>query len=170
MENTGEQRNDSTLLPVRRRLHHVPPVGVSQYAAGAEYFMTICVDRAHYGIPLADAGRCGPLANDAIASAIFDAIEFRKTTGVWYPSFALVMPDHVHFISSFAVDTVIDRTVSGWKRFLARECGIVWQKGFVDHRLRNEAERAEKWQYIENNPVAKGLCPTAEDWPFRRTW
>ena len=80
------------------------------------------------------------------------------------------MPDHVHFISSFAADTVIDRAVASWKRFLARKCGIVWQKGFFDHRLRNEAERVEKWQYIENNPVAKGLCATAEDWPFRRTW
>jgi hypothetical protein len=132
--------------------------------------MTVCVDRAHYGISLADAGRRGPLANDAVAPAILDSIEFRRANGEWYPSFALVMPDHVHFISSFAADTAIDRTVAAWKRFLARQCGIVWQKGFFDHRLRNEAERAEKWAYVEGNPIAKGLCAAAEDWPFRRTW
>ena len=60
--------------------------------------------------------------------------------------------------------------VAAWKRFLAWQCGIVWQKGFFDHRLRNEAERAEKWAYVEGNPIAKGLCDAAEDWPFRRTW
>ena len=132
--------------------------------------MTVCVDRAHYGISLADTGRRGPLASDSIAPAILDSIEFRRANGEWNPRVALVMPDHVHFISSFSVDMVIDRTVANWKRFLARQYGIVWQKGFFDHRLRNEAERAEKWAYVENNPVVKGLCATADEWPFRRTW
>ena len=162
--------SDSDALPVRRRLHHVPPVCVSQYATHAEYFITVCVDRAHYGIPPGDAGRRGPLANEATAGIILDAVEFRRTNGEWYPCLALVMPDHVHFIAAFAADAVMDRTLANWKRFLARKCGIVWQKGFFDHRLRNEEERVEKWRYVVNNPVAKGLCDAVEDWPFRRTW
>ena len=170
MENDNNHKANSLFFPVRRRLPHVPPVAVSQYAAGAEYFMTVCVDRLHYGIQPFDSGRRGPLVNDAIASVILDSLEFRKIKGEWHPSFALVMPDHVHFISSFDIDTTIDKTVSNWKRFLARECGIVWQRGFFDHRLRNEVERAEKWQYIHTNPVSKGLCATPEEWPFRRTW
>jgi REP element-mobilizing transposase RayT len=165
-----DETNCPNSLPVRRQLHHVPPVGVSQYVEHAEYFITVCVDRAYYGIPLTAAGRRGPLANDAIASDILDAVEFRMTIGEWYPCVALVMPDHVHFIAAFACDAAIGKTVASWKRFLARKCGIVWQKGFFDHRLRSDEERAEKWRYIENNPVASGLCVAAEDWPFRRMW
>ena len=169
MEDTDET-NCLEPLPVRTRLHHLPPVSVSQYAADAEYFMTVCVDRAHYDISPADAGRRGPLAADAIAPTILESMEFRRVKGEWYPRIALVMPDHVHFIVAFSAGALMDKVVGGWKRFLARQCGIVWQKGFFDHRLRNESERAEKRAYIESNPVANCLCATAEDWPFRRRW
>ena len=107
--------SDSDALPVRRRLHHVPPVCVSQYATHAEYFITVCVDRAHYGIPPGDAGRRGPLANEATAGIILDAVEFRRTNGEWYPCLALVMPDHVHFILyvTQAMDVSIKMVVRG---------------------------------------------------------
>ena len=80
------------------------------------------------------------------------------------------MPDHLHLVASFAEDVVMSQLIRGWKRWTAKETGIVWQDGFFDHRLRNDAEVAEKMDYVANNPVRKGLCETAEDWPFRMTW
>ena len=128
------------------------------------------ISRRGLEMPSSPIRKLAPLANEATASTILDAVEFRRTNGEWYPCLALVMPDHVHFIAAFAADAAMDRTLANWKRFLARKCGIVWQKGFFDHRLRNEEERVEKWRYVVNNPVAKGLCDAIEDWPFRRAW
>ena len=162
--------DSSKQLPTRRRLHHVPPPSVSQYTVDAEYFVTFCVNRAHYGIAPCDSGRMGPLKDEATAVAVLDSIDFRRSIGEWFPSFALVMPDHVHVIPSFAGHIQMDRSVGNWKRFLAKQYGICWQEGFFEHRLRNEAERMEKWQYIEMNPVTKGLCANPDEWPFRRLW
>ena len=51
--------------------------------------------------------------------------------------------------------------ISDWKRFHARNNGVVWQEGYFDHRLRDD-ERGEqlemKVDYIRQNPVAAGLC------------
>ena len=167
--NAAEQI-DSDILPVRRRLPHTPPARVSQYAHGAEFFITVCVNRAQYGIPPADAGRRGPLADEPLAAAILDSIEYRREIGEWHPHIALVMPDHLHFIATFAQSVSMAKSIASWKRFLATKYGIAWQDGFFDHRLRNDIERAEKWHYIETNPVANGLCAKPEDWPYRRVW
>ena len=37
---------------------------------------------------------------------------------------------------------------------------------FFGHRLRNDAELAEKACYIRRNPVAKNLCLAEEDWAW----
>ena len=53
-----------------------------------------------------------------------------------------------------------------WKKYLAREHSISWQRDFFDHRLRDHHEEAEKMNYILMNPVRKGLCERAEDWAW----
>ena len=157
-------------LPIRRTLHHTPPIRVAQYAIGAPYFITICADRAHYGIPAADAGRIGPLIDPTVAHATLEAIEHRRAAGKMAPFIALIMPDHVHIIAAFPPSHSMQLAIRGIKRFIAVQHGIVWQKGYFDHRLRNDRELAEKWRYTQNNPVAKGLCANAEDWPFCKIW
>jgi len=58
--------------------------------------------------------------------------------------------------------------LSNWKRFHARNNGVVWQEGYFDHRLRDD-ERGEqlslKIDYIRKNPLAAGLCTDIIDWP-----
>jgi REP-associated tyrosine transposase len=38
---------------------------------------------------------------------------------------------------------------------------VNWQRVFFDHR-----ELEEKTSYVLMNPVRKGLCEAAEDWPW----
>lgn len=80
------------------------------------------------------------------------------------------MPDHLHIVASFAETVVMAQPLRNWKRWTAKVTGIAWQDGFFDHRLRNDAEVVEKTEYVMQNPVRKGLCERAEDWPFRMTW
>jgi type I restriction enzyme R subunit len=42
----------------------------------------------------------------------------------------------------------------------------VWQHESYDHWARDEAEMLRILEYIENNPVAAGLCARPEDWPW----
>jgi hypothetical protein len=49
--------------------------------------------------------------------------------------------------------------VTNWKRFLATQQKINWQRDFFDHRLLDE-----KGSYILMNPVRNGLCKETGDW------
>ena len=157
-------------LPVRRQLPHTPPPSVAPFTSGAPFFITICVDRGHYGISNSNAGRIGPLTDSVIANAILDSIEHRRETGKWHPHLATIMPDPLHVITSFATTVTMRGEISSFKRFLAVKYGIVWQDGFFDHRLRNDGEHDEKMRYIRDNPKEKGLCPDADLWPWFRIW
>ena len=36
-----------------------------------------------------------------------------------------------------------------------------------DTQLRRSDSYAQKWEYVRNNPVRKGLCGNADDWPYQ---
>ena len=107
-------------------------------------------------------------ANNAVRLLL--SLDFYRTKGILCPRLALIMPDHLHMLAAFSKSTDMAQTIQNWKRWTAKETGIVWQDGFFDYRPRNDAEIAEKLDYIAKNPVRKGLCEAAEEWPFRMTW
>ena len=62
----------------------------------------------------------------------------------------------------------MSRVIGDWKKYHAGYNGIVWQKGYFDHRLRNDLDEFNaKRTYIRHNPVVKGLCETPEVWPWQ---
>ena len=58
------------------------------------------------------------------------------------------------------------RIIGDWKRFHSIHNDVLWQDNFFDHRIRNQQEFGEKFQYIEQNPVVKGLCSDSKDWKW----
>ena len=76
------------------------------------------------------------------------------------------MPDHLHALISFPEISKMEKTIRDWKRYVAKETKIIWQDGFFDHRVRSKKSAREKWRYIFNNPVRKGLVSDPEDWPY----
>lgn len=56
--------------------------------------------------------------------------------------------------------------VGRWKAWQTRQHHIAWQDNFFDHRIRNTRELQLKADYIRQNPVVKGLCQKADDWPW----
>jgi putative transposase len=85
----------------------------------------------------------------------------------WYIMVFMIMPDHIHALLSFDRDKSMSRVIGDWKHYQTVQHEIAWQEGYFDHRLRDD-ERGEqlsaKINYIRNNPVAAGLCATAEEW------
>ena len=47
-----------------------------------------------------------------------------------------------------------------------REAGE-WQRKGWDSRLRRSESYAEKWAYVRENPVRRGLVNRPEDWPYQ---
>ena len=98
-----------------------------------------------------------------------DSARFYQAKQRWHITLFLLMPDHLHALLSFASDESMSKIVGDWKHFQSRKHGIIWQEGYFDHRLRDD-ERGEqlsaKVNYIRQNPVAAGLCKTAEEWPW----
>ena len=58
----------------------------------------------------------------------------------------------------------LPKLVANFKHLLAARYGLRFQRDFWDTRLRDEAHYAEKFRYVCNNPVRKGLCASAREW------
>jgi len=112
------------------------------------------------------------LANPKIARLVEDALQFFD--GSRYRLLAwVVMPNHVHVALTPLADVSIPRLVSSWKSFTANRAnalldrhGAFWHEDYFDRFVRDERHFEAMIQYIEQNPVAAGLCATPRDWPF----
>jgi len=137
----------------RGKLPHEIPLWVTQ---GARHFITIN-GRERYKCMLTDPHVADMLINGAIKY---------EQLGHWFVHLLVIMPDHIHAILTFNLDQGIRKTVSSWKGYQAKICGVRWQSDFFEHRLRNDDEYAEKACYMRMNPVRKGLVSTPEQWPY----
>ena len=139
--------------PFYKKLDHTVPPWVPDDAV---FFITIgCAMR----------GR-NTLATPEIAESLFDGMKIYQEQQKWWVHFALLMPDHLHMLVSFALSVTMNKTVADWKKYQARCLKIDWQRDFFDHRIRSEEQFAEKYEYIRMNPVRKGLVATPEDWAY----
>jgi putative transposase len=96
----------------------------------------------------------------------------------WTVHAAVVMPNHVHVLVqplTLPEGTTVNLShiIHSVKTFTAREInafrgqkGTFWQDERYDRIIRDEAELLEKWQYIRNNPVERGLATAPEEY----TW
>jgi len=77
------------------------------------------------------------------------------------------MPDHLHALLSFPPSgKPLQNVITKWKEWTAKSIGIVWQRDYFEHRLRNDESRRAKADYILENPVRKHLVARPEEWPF----
>jgi REP element-mobilizing transposase RayT len=140
------------------KLHHEIPHWVE---TGALFHIRIAVHREKERRRLTTA---------PLAQALLDSARFYQAKQRWHITLFLLMPDHLHALLSFVSDESMSKVVGDWKHFQSRKHGITWQEGYFDHRLRDD-ERGEqlsaKVNYIRQNPVAAGLCRTAEEWPWQ---
>jgi len=84
----------------------------------------------------------------------------------------VVMRNHVHLLLTIGSNMTIEKAmqlIKGSFSYRARtELGFrgeVWQRGFSDVRVRDEAGFRAHQLYIYNNPVKAGMARTAEEYP-----
>jgi putative transposase len=76
----------------------------------------------------------------------------------------VVMPEHVHLLLTPARDVTIERAIQSIKGAYSHELGTIigrdqeiWQRGFTDHRIRNEVDFMHHQNYIHRNPVERHI-------------
>ena len=141
-------------LPGRKSYLHEVPAWVDPEAS--DYFITICCQQRG----------TNQLCVPAVADTLLFAARIYREQRKWFPTLFLLMPDHLHMLVGFAREHGIAEIVGGWKRYTARQRGILWQRNFFEHRLRSERSVEEKAAYILQNPVRAGLVRTEPEWPF----
>ena len=121
----------------------------------ATFFITVCCQKR------------GPnqLCIPTIAEPLFASVRHYHETLRWYVHLWLLMPDHLHALVACPRTEDLNKVMTAWKRHTARQQGIIWQKGFFDHRLRTDESFEEKASYIRMNPVRSGLVIQPEEWP-----
>jgi len=97
----------------------------------------------------------------------------------WLVGDYLLMPDHLHcFCAPGNLQIPIESWIKFWKRefaiktkrlasTLAPPAEWKFQARGWHHRLRNSESHAQKWIYIQENPMRKGLVKQTENWPFK---
>ena len=86
----------------------------------------------------------------------------------------VVMPDHYHVVLCLLPGEELSELMkslgSYTGRRIRRDLGLrhaVWQDGgFYDHACRADREVLDIVEYVQHNPVRRGLVASAEDWPF----
>ena len=138
-------------LPVRRKLPHgLPPFPVE---GPVVQFVTI------------NAAERGGEPFLPVAAEMLESARFYHEHGRWFLNLFLIMPDHLHMLASFPNGRVKE-TCGAWEGYLRKTLGVRFQSDCFEHRIRNEAEFAEKRDYICQNPVRKGLVASADVWLY----
>jgi putative transposase len=83
----------------------------------------------------------------------------------------VIMSDHIHVLltTKTSLEKAVQFIKGGFSYRAKKELGSnmeVWQKGFSDHRIRDAGDFLRHVDYIRENPVLKGLCERAEEYPY----
>ena len=155
------ENND--ILPKRKPIR----LAGYDYSSVGSYHVTICTkDKKHLFWNNVGATFSRPKPEYVLSAygRIVDE-EIRKISTI-YKSVEIdkyvVMPNHVHMIVSIISDELgrpqvaptVSRIVQQFKGSVSKQIGFsVWQKGYIDHIIRCQADYGETWQYIDENPL-----------------
>ena len=142
-------------LPRRPRLQHDTPGWVDD----REYFITVCCAQRGWN----------KLCYPDISALIFESFRFYHNQYSCQTELLVLMPDHFHAILKAPDRLNLASWISDLKHWLSRKGKVVFQENFFDHRLRSASNAAQKWRYVDENPVRAGLIKRPEDWPYRFT-
>lgn len=113
------------------------------------------------------------LQSDRMAGLFCETLfEYRDLGKLKIHSF-VVMPNHIHLLITVPDGMTLERVVQlvkgGFSREAGKQLGIrgaIWQKSFVDRRVRDAFELMRFRNYIHQNPVQAKLIGKAEEYAF----
>jgi len=102
-----------------------------------------------------------------------DMLAHYREKGIYSLHAFVVMPEHIHVLLTPASEVSLERAIQHVKGGSARDIGAqlsmqfpVWQRGYTDHRIRDERDFGEHVRYIEQNPLKRRLALAASEYPW----
>ena len=113
------------------------------------------------------------LQSTRAATLFLDTFFSYRDTGKFQIHEFVVMPNHVHFLITLGNGTTLERALQlikgGFSYRAKRELDIhseIWQRGYVDHPIRDEADYRQHRAYIHANPVRAHLVENPDEYPY----
>ncbi|MNZ34887.1 Transposase IS200 like protein [compost metagenome] len=143
--------------------------------SGGTYFFTVVTER-----------RQSILTNPDIRLALRHAIQDVRNTRPFQIDAWVILPDHLHAIWTLPEgDADFSNRWRLIKRHVSNACGgryfrpdlltsrrstkrqsTLWQQRFWEHRIRNEQDFQQHFDYLHGNPLKHGLVCRVQDWPW----
>lgn len=106
------------------------------------------------------------------ALTVLDALKWLDENGRITLVVAVVMPDHLHFISQLK-DKTLSRLMHSLKSYTSNEVnkilgrrGHVWERQYYESSIRCEQALQEKVEYCLKNPERRGLVEDFRGYPY----
>ena len=148
------------------------------YSQSGLYFVTVCTDfKEKISWVNSNANnRLSPIGKVVEECIIFINENYENVSVDKY----CIMPNHIHLIidiglsecrrgslplrgadNDIQLHEIIGRmksyTTKRYRELTANPNGILWQRNFYEHVIRNDEDYAEKWQYIDENELKWNL-------------
>ena len=142
------------------------------YSTPGVYFVTICTQNRKHLLSKIHVVGAGVLDRPLVELLPYGVVAdtYIRQMDAHYDYLSVdayvIMPNHIHLLIRIHDDgrsgtpaptkgnSVLARFVSALKRFCNKEYGDnIWQRGFYDHVIRNQADYDDIYRYIENNPL-----------------
>jgi len=112
-----------------------------------------------------------PVLDRSARQTIVSAFAFAVKRERIYLRAFVVMPDHLHALFALHADWTLPKFMHALMSYLGREtyqsltaANTAWQEGYYETRIRTARQFEFVANYIERNPVVKGLVDQSTGW------
>lgn len=107
--------------------------------------------------------------SERLAVLFLETLSHYRSAGKYQIHEFVVMPNHFHLLLTLVGGTTLERAVQFIKGGFSRRAGQevsrsleIWQRGYVDHRIRDAVDYVRHRDYIRLNPVRAGVVESQE--------
>ena len=145
----------------------------SKYRSNNRYKGRASIPGVYYHIIVCTHQRQKILADNKVASIIFNTFDWLETENRLEWICIMIMPDHLHTVIKLGEEQTLSKVLHSLKLFTARQInkhlsrkGSLWQKGYTDWGIRKETTLNKTIHYCYMNPVRKGIVASPRDYPY----
>jgi putative transposase len=111
--------------------------------------------------------------SERMANLLIETLLDYRSQGKYFLHEFVIMPNHLHILFTTRTGITLERAIQLIKGGFSHRAGKrlemygeIWQRGYVDHRIRDVNDFAQHKQYIHQNPVKTNLVETPETYAF----
>jgi putative transposase len=111
--------------------------------------------------------------SERVAKLLVETLFEYRRQGKFLVHEFVVMPNHVHVLLTTAEGITLERSVQFIKGGFSHRAGKhlemrgeIWQRGYVDHRIRDARDFASHREYTRQNPVKAHLAEFSEAYAY----